>query len=130
MRYIITQGQLHSIIYNYLDDKFSESDGEKIVNPSNPDAYSIELKSDGEEIKYYFFDTGEYNDEDFGVEATKHYGIGILHIHPDIVDTIRLTVTIRETKVVDIIADWFSEKFGVDIDEVSIYPYRKKPPVY
>jgi hypothetical protein len=39
-------------------------------------------------------------------------------------------ITIRETKVVDIIADWVSQKFDVDIDEVSIYPKRKNTPVY
>jgi hypothetical protein len=30
----------------------------------------------------------------------------------------------------DIIADWFSEKFNEDIDEISIYPERRNPPVY
>ena len=53
-----------------------------------------------------------------------------MHIHPDIVDTIRKLVGIRETKVVDIVTDWFSEKFEVDVDEISIYPERKTPAVY
>jgi hypothetical protein len=39
-------------------------------------------------------------------------------------------VSIRETKVMDVVADWFSEKFDVDIDEVSIYPHRRNTPVY
>ena len=132
MRYIITQGQLDSIVYNYLDKKFSESDGKKIVNPHNPDAYRIELhpNTGSEEITYYFYGSGEFDDTYFGMEARKHYGIGHLHIHPDIVDTIRLMITIRETKVLDIVADWFSQKFEVDIDEVSIFPKRGKTPVY
>jgi hypothetical protein len=54
----------------------------------------------------------------------------MLHIHPYIVDTLRQLINIRESKVVDIVADWFSEKFEVDIDEISIYPNRKNPPVY
>jgi hypothetical protein len=132
MRYIITQTQLHSIIYKYLDEKFSESDGKKIVNPHNRDAYRIALlpNTGNGGITYYFFGSGEFDDAYFGMETRKHYGIGHLHIHPDIVETIRLMVSIRETKVMDVVADWFSEKFDVDIDEVSIYPKRKNTPVY
>jgi len=132
MRYFITQGQLHSIIYNYLDDKFSESDGKKIVNVHNPDAYRIELfaNTGSEKIVYYFFGTGEYDDWGPGGEGTKHYGHGMLQVHPNIIDTMRQMILIRETKVIDIVADWVSEKFGVDIDEVSIYPKRDKPTVY
>ena len=126
MRYIITQGQLHQVIYKYLDDIFGNSDSEKIQNPHNPDAYRINLKvpKKSETISYFYYGPGEYDDD------TKHYGIGSLHIHPDIVDTIRKLVGIRETKVVDIVTDWFSEKFEVDVDEISIYPERKTPAVY
>lgn len=126
MRYIITQGQLHQIVYKYLDNIFGNSDSEKIQNPHNPDAYRIELKvpKKSETISYFYYGPGEYDDD------TKHYGIGSLHIHPDIVDTIRKLVGIRETKVVDIVTDWFSEKFEVDVDEISIYPERKTPAVY
>jgi len=126
MRYIITQGQLHQVIYKYLDNIFGNSDSEKIQNPHNPDAYRIELKAPekSETISYFYYGPGEYDDD------TKHYGIGSLHIHPDIVDTIRKLVGIRETKVVDIVTDWFSEKFEVDVDEISIYRDRKTPAVY
>lgn len=126
MRYIITQGQLHQIVYKYLDNIFGNSDSKKIQNPHNPDAYRIELKAPekSETISYFYYGPGEYDDD------TKHYGIGSLHIHPDIVDTIRKLVGIRETKVVDIVTDWFSEKFEVDVDEISIYPERKTPAVY
>ena len=126
MRYIITQGQLHQIVYKYVDDIFQKLDFEKIQNPYNPDSYRIELKvpEKSETISYFYYGPGEYDDD------TKHYGIGSLHIHPDIVDTIRKLVGIRETKVVDIVTDWFSEKFEVDVDEISIYPERKTPAVY
>jgi hypothetical protein len=122
MRYIITQGQLHQVVYKYLDDIFGNSDSEKIQNPHNPDDYRIEMGDDL--ITYFYYGPGEYDDD------TPHYGIGSLHIHPDIVDTLRKLIKIRESKVVDIVADWFSEKYNVDIDEVSIYPTRKNPAVY
>ena len=71
------------------------------------------------------------DDEYYGVNTpTKHFGQGYLHINPNIVDELRQLIKIRETKVIDIVADWFSEKFQVDIDEALIYPKRKNTPVY
>lgn len=121
-RYIITQTQLHNVIYKYLDDMFEDITPNKKINPYNSSAYEMRL---GGKISYFYYGPGEYADDD-----TKHYGIGSLHIHPDIVDTLRQMISVRESKVMDIIADWFSEKFEVDIDDISIYPSRKKPPVY
>jgi hypothetical protein len=121
MRYIITQTQLHNIVYKYLDNKLEDITTDKITNPHNPKAYRIEMD---DKIKYFYFGPGEYD------EGEPHYGVGMLHIHPDIVDSLRQLIRIRESKVVDIVADWFSEKFGVDIDEISIYPNRKNPPIY
>ena len=132
MRYIITQGQLHQVVYKYLDDIFGNSDSEKKQNPLNPDAYRIELKTPkrADTISYYYFGEGEYDDWGPGGEGTKHYGNGTLQVHHNIVDDLRRLIKTRETKVMDIVADWFSEKYQVDIDEVSIYPTRKKPAVY
>jgi hypothetical protein len=125
-RYIITQNQMHSVIYKYLDNMFDINSFKKEINPYNKNAYRIELSDNNGDntITYFWFGPGEYDDE------TKHYGIGNIHIHPDIVDTLRQMITIRESKVMDIIADWFSEKFNEDIDEISIYPERRNPPVY
>lgn len=120
-RYIITQTQLHNVIYKYLDNMFEDITLNREINKYNPDAYRLEL---GDYIKYFYYGPGEYDD------GEPHYGVGILHIHPDIVDTLRQMISVRESKVIDIIADWFSEKFEVDIDEISIYPSRNKPPVY
>jgi hypothetical protein len=79
---------------------------------------------------YVFFGEVEYDDYGYDSEGTKHYGVGHLHVHHNIVDDLRRLIKTRETKVMDVVADWFSEKFDVDIDEVSIYPKRKNTPVY
>lgn len=132
MRYIITSSQMHQVVYKYLDDIFGNSDSEKIQNPHNPNAYRIELKTPkrADTISYYYFGEGEYDDWGPGGEGTKHYGVGHLHVHHNIVDDLRRMIKTRETKVMDMVADWFSEKYNVDIDEVSVYPKRKKPAVY
>jgi len=56
MRYIITQTQLHSIIYKYLDNKLEDITTDKITNPNNPDAYRIEMGDDL--ITYFYFGAG------------------------------------------------------------------------
>jgi hypothetical protein len=128
MRYIITQGQLHQVVYKYLDGIFENSSSEKKQNPYNPVAYNIELKTPkrADTISYFYYGPGTYDDD----YDTEHSGIGTLHVHPNIIDDLRRLIKTRETKVMDMVADWFSEKYEVDIDEVSIYPNRKTPPVY
>ena len=122
MRYIITSSQIHQIVYQYLDNMFKNVKQNKETNPYNPEAYSIDLGDNL--ISYFYYGPGEYDD------GEPHYGIGNLHINPEIVDDLRRIIKIRETKVIDIVSDWFSEKFEVDVDEVSLYPNRKTPAVY
>jgi hypothetical protein len=37
------------------------------------------------------------------------------------------TLSIRESKVLDIVADWVSETLGGDIDEIDVYPKKENP---
>lgn len=128
MRYIITQTQLHSLIYRYLDDMFSKKNFDKELNPHVEDGNTWRINmfdNDGKEkMVYFWFGPGEYDSGD------PHNGIGNLHVHPDIVDGLRKTLSIRESKVLDVVADWVSETLDVDIDEISIYPNRKNPANY
>lgn len=126
MRYIITQGQFHRVVYKFLDNVFGDAEFDKEINPYDSSAYRVDLKDKKgkETISYFYYGFGEYDD------GTKHNGVSSLHVHPDIVDTLRNNVSIRESKVLDLISDWFSEKYNVDVDEISIYPEREKPTSY
>jgi len=128
MRYVITQGQLHRVVYKYLDNIFDGAEPVNIPNPYSANTYRMELRSKKNKmnVTYYYYGPGTYDDDD----DTKHNGVGELSIHADLIDTLRELISIRQTKVFDLISDWFSEKYNVDVDEVSIYPERKKPPVY
>ena len=75
-------------------------------------------------ISYFWYGPGEDDD------GNPHNGIGSVHVHPEIVDTLRSAFSVRESKILDIIADWISETLNVDIDEISIYPHRKGSPNY
>jgi hypothetical protein len=131
MRYIISQSQFHKLVYQYLDDLFSKDNFKKEINPfvSDGNTWRIDMYSDLNKnlISYFWYGPGGSWDDD---EGTIHNGVGNLHIHPSIIDTIRGLFRIRESKVMDIVADWVSEKLNVDIDEISIYPQRKSSPNY
>lgn len=122
MRYIITQTQLHTLVYKYLNDIFSNKDFREEINPYVQDGstYSIDMVSDeGEKLlTYFWYGPGEYDD------GTPHNGVGSLHIHHNIVDMFVKMFSIRESKVLDIVADWVSQTLGGDIDEVDIHPKK------
>ena len=128
MRYIITQSQLHTLVYSYLDEMFSNEDFTRETNEydKSGNTWRIHMNDDNgnEKLKYFWFGPGEDDD------GNPHNGVGNLHVHPDVADFIRNTFSIRQGKAVDIIGDWVSEKFGVDIDEIDIYPNRQGPPNY
>lgn len=124
MRYVITPTQFHNLVYSYLNKMFGKKDFRKdVIDDEN---WRIDMFDDKERelISYFWYGPGEYDD------GTPHNGIGSLHVNPKIVDFIRSTFSMRESKVLDIIADWVSETLSVDIDEISVFPKRPSPPTY
>ena len=126
MRYIITSSQFHTLIYKYLDNIFSNKDFRTEPNPYLKDAYRVDMfDHQGKElISYFWFGPGVDDDDN------PHNGVGSLHINPNILDSLRTMFNVRETKIKDIIADWVSEKFNTDVDEIEIHPSRNKTPNY
>jgi hypothetical protein len=104
---------------------FSDKDFRKEINPYVKDGntWRIDMYSnEGEKLlTYFWYGAGEYDD------GTPHDGVGSLHIHYRIADTLKTTFSIRESKVLDIVADWVSETLGGDIDEIDIYPEKERP---
>lgn len=121
MRYIITQSQFHNAIYKILNQNFGEV--EKEINPYDKtgDTYSLKIfdQEGNEFLSYFYFPPGTDDD------GNPHDGIGNLHVHWKTDDMIRKIFSIRQSKVIDTIADWVSEKFGIDVDEVTIYPRQR-----
>lgn len=108
-RYIITQTQLHNLIYKILDEDFVKIEREQ-------DPYRLEFfdRKNKNKLTYIWFEPGEDDD------GNPHNGVGSLHIHKELSEFFRKVLSMRISKVMDIIADWVSEKYDVDIDEVSI----------
>ena len=126
-RYVITDNQSKEVIHKYLDKNIVKF--EKEVNPYNNSSYTIQMiDKKGDRLLYYIWygAGGTYDDDD----DTVHNGIGNLQVHPNIVDLFRQMFKLRVSKILDIISEWVDGKVEDEVDEVTIYPYRAKPPVY
>ena len=125
MRYVISKEQFHNIVYKILDEILESSNLKKdyTVHPSGCDI-QIKLKNqEGEKImSYTHYQPGEDDD------GNPHNGLGYLYVNWMIDDRIRTIISIRKSKALDIIADWFSEKFDTDVDDIEVHP--KKPSLY
>lgn len=126
-RYVITNNQSKDVIHKYLDKSIVKF--EKEVNPYADGSYNIKMYNTGDEkmLLYIWYGPGSGWDDD---DDTEHNGVGSLQVHPSIVDLFRQMFKMRETKILDIITEWVDGKVEDEIDEVTIYPYRVKPPVY
>lgn len=128
MRYIITSSQLHNLIYKHLDLTFSKGDFRKEINPYVKDGktWNVEMFDDQGEnlISYYWYGPGE--DDDGNI----HNGVGVLQLDPKIVDPLRMMFKVRQNRIMDIIADWVSQKLDSDVDEIELYPNRNSTPNY
>ena len=122
MRYVITKDQFHKIVYNILDEMM---EGGKVERENNPcvksgNTYRLNISNKNGEnfLTYFFYEPGEDDD------GNPHNGHGSIHVNWVVDDKIRKLLSLRQTKVLDIIADWVTDKFGVDVDEVDVYPTR------
>lgn len=127
-RYIITDTQLHSVVYQYMD-KLIDREKDKKESPWSDEGYTMRLyDKDGiNRLFYAWYAPGSSYDDD---DDTVHNGIGHLQVHPKIVDFIRTMFKVRETKALDLIGDWFTNRVNTEVDEIVIHPNRPTPPVY
>lgn len=119
MRYIISATQFHKFIYKYLDDMHSEGVVKKEINPYVEDGNTwvlfIYTDDDRTLLKYYWYGPGTDDDDN------PHNGIGELYISRSLVEHLSTNLSVRKTKILDIVADWVSERYNVDIDNINIW---------
>jgi hypothetical protein len=127
-RYIITDTQLHSVVYQYMD-KIIDKERTKKQNPWDNEGYILKMydKNAKNLLAYFWYAPGGAYDDD---DDTVHNGVGSLQVHPSVVDFIRTMFKVRESKALDLVSDWVSTKIDTEVDEVTIYPERRNPPVY
>jgi hypothetical protein len=119
MKYVITATQFDKVLnlylMKYLGKDFTTRREE---NPYVEGGYSLEvIKKNGDKVfQYNFFPAGESWDD----PSDKIYPAnGNLYIKKPLVEDLIDFLNVRETKVLDLVADWFTQKFDVDVDYVS-----------
>jgi hypothetical protein len=123
MRYVITKDQFHKVIYSILDGIVKDG---RIVKENNPysstGGYDIALydgdtnNEDNIVLQYYYFPSDDDEYDGYSEERGK------LHVNFKLDNKLKNLLSIRQSKILDIIGDWVSDKFNVDVDEVVIYP--------
>jgi hypothetical protein len=122
MKYIITQSQFHSLVYNYLDSMFKKNDIKKFETFNGGDSYNVSFNHNDENVMtfYFFAENESFDDSDDESEESTQ-----IQVHYVLVDRLVKLFGIRKSRVLDIIADWVSEKLNVDVDEIVVYPRKE-----
>jgi hypothetical protein len=126
-RYVITDTQSKDVIHKYLDNNIIKP--EEKENPHEKGSYSTKMLDKNNDTMFlyiWYVKGGEYDDDD----STVHNGIGHVQVHPKIVDLFRQMFKMRESKILDIISEWVDKNVKDEVDTVTIWPQRAKPPVY
>jgi hypothetical protein len=118
MKYVITETQFDKLLDLYLSKYLGRKPKiEREENPYNDEGFSIKIKdiNDSQLFQYNFFPAGESWDD----PSDKIYPAnGNLYIREKLVEDLMDFLNVRETKVLDLIADWFTKKYNVDVDNV------------
>lgn len=118
MKYVITETQFDKLLDLYISKYLGRKPHiEREENPYNDVGFSIKIKdiNDRQLFQYNFFPAGESWDD----PSDKIYpAYGNLYIREKFVEDLIDFLNVRETKVLDLIADWFTKKYNVDVDNV------------
>lgn len=119
MKYVITETQFDKLLDLYISKYLGRKPKiEREANFYNDEGFSIYIKDVNDEklFRYNFFPAGESWDD----PSDKIYPAnGNLYIRKELVEDLIGFLNVRETKVLDLIADWFTKKYDVDVDDVS-----------
>ena len=121
MKYVITQSQFHKLVYGYLN-KLVKSAEVDIQNSKYVEGgFSVTVDTDGQrKFTYQFTPEGESWDDPTDKIYPEN---GTLIIKNGIADDMTDLFGLRKSKIFDLIADWFTETYKVDVDNVSESTY-------
>ena len=126
MRYVITEGQFHRVVYKYLQDLLdngSYTKGDAGYGNTSIWVYEGDKKNEDDNIMFYiWYPPGS---DDVG---KPHNGVGFLSIDESITSTLGKLLSVRPNTVMDIVADWFTETFEYDVDSVELSESEEELP--
>ena len=119
MKYIITPTQFDKILDLFLTKKIGKNpEISKYDNPYTEGSYQLKIvdkKTKQLFFNFIFTEAGESWDD----PTDKIYPANSsLYVQKDLVEELIDFLNVRETKALDLIADWFTFKYNVDVDKV------------
>ena len=121
MKYVITQSQFHKLVYGYLNKMVKSAEVDRQENPYVEGGFSVTVDTKGKrQFTYQYTPEGESWDDPTDTIYPEN---GFLIIKKGIVDDMRELFGLRKSKLYDLIADWFTETYDVNVDEVSETTY-------
>ena len=119
-RYVISQSQLFDLVENFMAEQMVGGE----VRKSDTDNYGNtkwDLYNKNGKWLMYYIHYGEKHMNGKVVEGESGY----LSLQHSLVTLFMRNLRFRESKVLDLLADWFTKTFDVDIDSVDIYMRHK-----
>jgi len=115
-RYIISQSQLFDLVENFMSEQMAGGE----VRKRDTDDYGNtrwDLYSKSGKFLMYYIHYGEKHMNGKVVENESGY----LSLQHSLVSLFMRNLRFRQSKVLDLLADWFTKTFDVDIDSVDIH---------
>lgn len=121
MKYVITQSQFHKLVYGYLNKLVKSAEVDIQNSKYEEGGFSVTVDTDGQrKFTYQFSPEGESWDDPTDKIYPEN---GSLIIKRGITDDMKDLFGLRKSKLFDLIADWFTETYKVDVDSVSETTY-------
>ena len=119
-RYIISQSQLFDLVENFMSEQMA---GGEVIKRDTDDYGNTrwDLYSKSGKFLMYYIHYGEKHMNGKVVENESGY----LSLQHSLVSLFMRNLRFRQSKALDLLADWFTKTFEVDIDSVDIYMKHK-----
>lgn len=116
MKYVVTQNQFHNLVYGYINKLVKSAQVVREDNYYVEGGYGIVVSEGGQSIfSYDFTPEGESWDDPTDKIYPEN---GSLSIKKGIVDDMSELFGLRKSKIFDLIADWFTDTYEVNVDDV------------
>jgi len=115
-RYIISQSQLFDLVENFMSEQMAGGQVRKRDTDDYGNTRWDLYNKNGKWLMYYI----HYGPKHMNGKVVEDES-GYLSLDKRLVSLFMRNLRFRESKVLDLLADWFTKTFEADIDSVDIY---------
>ena len=119
-RYVISQSQLFDLVENFMAEQMVGGEVRKRDTDDYGNTRWDLYSKSGKWLMFYI----HYGPKHMNGKVTENES-GYLSLEHSLVTLFMRNLRFRESKVLDLLADWFTKTFDVDIDSVDIYMRHK-----